>query len=136
MARKTATVVEPDERDQEFEALEVIATAIEIPNAGGGLQEALGVDPVTFHHGDEFHIVMRCRVGKVRFDPIPARDDDGKVIEDEIAGLKRVHISKAKSATIVEAELVEDHLAAQEKRIRLAKEDNEGILHLDGTGDL
>lgn len=58
----------------EFEGLPVVQVGVEMPNAAGGLQEAMKFDPVEWHHGDEGYIVLRYTVNKVRFDPITRGD--------------------------------------------------------------
>lgn len=98
----------------DFEGLPVTAAAVEIPSAGGGLRDALRVDPVELHKGETVFIVLRCEVGKVRFDPIEA---------DEPAGAqRRVHVLSTNAATIVDGDTVADALAAQAERIAKANE--------------
>lgn len=97
-----------------FEGLDVVGSSIEIPNAAGGLREALKVDPMELHHGDEFHVTFQCRVRKVRFDPVDKEDLGGPV--------HRVHVADAVIATVVDRELVGPALEAQAARIALAKE--------------
>jgi hypothetical protein len=93
-----------------FEGKQVATVGIEIPGAGGGLHDALEVDPVEFHLGDECSVLLHCRTVKVRFDPI--KDEDT---------LNRVHVMRVVNATIVDPESVRGHLERQRKRIEEAK---------------
>lgn len=102
-----------------FEESDVVAAAIEIPNAGGGFQEAMKFAPVELHHGQKVFVVLECEVRKVRFDPIKASDE-----------LTRVHVLTASAATMVDRDLVITHLDDQQERIRLAREAAEGIQRL------
>jgi hypothetical protein len=102
-----------------FEGRDVVAAAIEIPGAAGGLREAMKFVPGELQHDDEVYVVLHCRVKKVRFDEI--KDDEG---------LTRVHVFDVDSAALVDGGLVRDHLDAQNERIRLAKEQAEGIQRL------
>lgn len=94
----------------DFEGQQVLAAGIEIPGAAGGLREALGVDPVQLHKGDEVFVLLRCTTDKVRFDPVK-----------DTAGLRRVHILAVEEGMLVDGELVAEHLAASRARIAEAK---------------
>lgn len=89
-----------------FEGRKVDAVGIEIRNAAGGLQDAMKVDPEEWHLEDEITVVIRCRVTKIRHDPL--KDTDG---------LRRVHILTAEEATVIEDDLVADALDEQKRRI-------------------
>jgi hypothetical protein len=110
----------------DFEGLPVTAAAVEIPNAGGGLRDALKVDPVELHSGETVHVVLRCEVGKVRFDPIE---------RDEPAGApRRVHVLTTITAAIVGGgDTVGDALDAQSERIAAAGQ-LDGQLTMDEGG--
>lgn len=97
-----------------FEGLAVVGCSIELPSAAGGLREALRVDPVEFHHGDEFHVTFKCKVRKVRFDPVDKDEPD--------SDQHRVHVADVVQATLVDEELVRDALSSQADRIAQAKE--------------
>lgn len=98
-----------------FEGKQVLASAIEIPNAAGGLREAMKIDPNEFHHGDKRYVVLEIDCAKVRFDPIPNTE-----------ALTRVHVFNAAAATFVDADLVVEHLEKQKARIALAKDEESG----------
>jgi hypothetical protein len=106
----------------QFEGMDVRRASIEIPNAAGGLRDAMKIDPQEFHQGEEIYIVLKCVVQKVRFEPIDKADPSG----DQ----NRVHVFNAEEATFADAELVADHVAAQTERIARAKEQAEGISRL------
>lgn len=112
-----------------FEDKEVASVGVEIPNAAGGLQDAMKFDPVELHHGDEGYLVLHWSVAKVRFDPIPKTE-----------ALRRVHVFHAEDAALIDADLVAEHLAKQRERIetekaRLAreKEREQGVETLPGA---
>jgi hypothetical protein len=105
-----------------FEGLPVTSAGVEIPSAGGGLRDALRVDPVELHKGETVFVVLQCEVGKVRFDPVD---------RDEPAGpQRRVHVLGTTAATIVDRELVASALDAQAERIAKASE-VDGQLSID-----
>ena len=106
----------------EFEGLPVEEVGVEMPNAAGGLQEAMKFDPVEWHHGDEHFIVLRCQVKKVRHDPIE---------KDDFAGpQRRVHILHVDSAAPIEAKHVQKTLNAYQERIQKKKEQAAGVERL------
>jgi hypothetical protein len=89
-----------------FEGQEVISAGIEIPRAGGGLHDALRIDPRELHLGDVVHVVMRLTCRKVRFDPVK-----------DTESLTRTHVMDAEAATFVDADLVEQQLAIQRRQL-------------------
>jgi len=105
-----------------FENRDVASIAIIVRNTGDGLSEAVAVDPVELHVGDEVTVAMRCVVEKIRFDPI--KDTDA---------LRRVQILKAGEATFLESETVNSALDEQLQRIEASK----GVqrLPLDGEDE-
>lgn len=112
---------------QPFENKPVVKAAIEIPGAAGGLQEAMKFDPVELHQGEEVHVVLRCTVAKVRFEPIDKEEPSG--------AQSRVQILRAEEATLVDGDVVEEHLTIQRLRIQKAKDDAAGIQGLPFHGD-
>lgn len=107
-----------------FEGHDVLRAAIEIPNAAGGLREAMKFEPREFAHDEEVTLVLKCRVKKVRFDPIK-----------DTEALARIHVLDAIEATFIEDEAVEAALAAQRARIEEAKRLNAGTPNLDDHVD-
>lgn len=98
---------------------------IEMPNAAGGLQEAMKFAPMELHHGDEGYIVFHYKVSKVRFDPTS---------KDAVEPLRRVHVLHTDEAAPIDAEYVEQSLAEYRDRIRKAKDEAVGTMSL-GLGD-
>lgn len=98
-----------------FEGKQVLAAGIEIPNAAGGLQDALKIDPEEFHHGEKRYVVLEIDCAKIRFDPIPKTN-----------ALTRVHVFSAVGAVFVDEDLVAEHLAKQKARLALAKDEASG----------
>lgn len=92
-----------------FEGREVSSAGLEIRNAAGGLNAAMKVDPEEWHHEDEVTVVMRCKVAKIRHDPI--KDTDA---------LRRVHVLDASEATVIDDSIVAEALEEQAKRIEIA----------------
>lgn len=96
----------------QFEGAEVAGVGIEIPSAAGGLRDALKIDPLVMHRGEERLVLLRCTVGKIRFDPV--KDTDG---------VTRVHVLDTSEATIVDGEVFEQALVAQREKIEQARQD-------------
>jgi len=93
----------------EFEDHFVVSSGIRIHRAGDGLSDAMEIAPVELHHGDTVHIVLRCRVTRVAYEPV--KDSDTELV--------RVHTLKAVTGTIVDEKLVhkvlEEHRQAVDK---------------------
>lgn len=94
-----------------FEGRQVVGVGIEIPGAGGGLRDALTIDPQEFHYDDTVFVVVEGKVGKLRFDPV--KDAGGAV--------RRIHVLDVVGAVIAERATVEELLEAQAKRIEEAR---------------
>jgi hypothetical protein len=113
-------VIEPPDADLDghalttFEGRPVVQSAIEIPGAGGGLRDALSVEPREWHKGQRVVVVLDTTVDKIRFDSLKEQGED--LGED-----RRVHVLSVDQATIVSPELVEAHLSAQAAKIAQAK---------------
>lgn len=122
----TATETKPLEP---FEGLDVVAAKIEIADAAGGLREALAVDPVELHFGDEVHIVLHCRVKKVRFDPVDAKTAK-RAGED---ALVRVHVFETIEAAFIDADQVAEHVRENVDRVRREVERLAGVQRLDDS---
>jgi hypothetical protein len=108
----------------EHEGDKVLSVGIEIPGAAGGLREALKIDPVVKHRGDEVLVLIRAKVGKLRYDPVK-----------DTNGVRRVHVLDVDSAALVEGEVFEHALDEMAERIKLAVEAAQGIKRLDFGGD-
>lgn len=105
----------------DFEGREVVAVGVEMPNASGGLQKALDIDPEELHHGEKGHIVLAFTVQKVRFDPMSKNSTDV---------LRRVHVFHVDEAAFIDSELVSEVLDEQRERIRKAEEEATGQTNL------
>lgn len=93
-----------------FEGLDVLNAGLEIRNAAGGLNESMKVDPETWHKDEEITVVMRCKVDKIRFDPVKDLD-----------GWRRVHILSATEAAVIDDSIVAEVIDEQARRIEEAK---------------
>lgn len=114
----------------DFDGRQVMKSTIAITNAGDGLSDAMKVDPQEWHHGDTAYVLLECEVAKVRHDPFDTKDLMGPLV--------RVHVFKAGTATIVSGdvlELAKAQLAEQAERIKLAKEQEEGVQRLSFGDD-
>lgn len=89
---------------EQYEDRDVISTGIAVRNTGHGLEEAMKTEPVVLHHAETVYVVMECQVEKIRYDEIPETD-----------ALTRVQMLKAGTATILDAQVVKDAIAAQAK---------------------
>lgn len=112
-----------------FEGLPVIQSKIEIPNAAGGLREAMKIEPRAWHKGDTAFVLMETVVGKVRFDP---------VTDDDLGPQARVHILHAVAGTVLAPDVAKTWIDEQKDRILKAREEALGIqqvaeLNADGS---
>lgn len=113
MAKDQQLVTPIDKLDKlsAFEGRQVLGVGVEIPGAGGGLRDALTIDPQEFHYGETVFVVIEGKVGKLRFDPVREAGE----------AVRRVHVLDVKAATIAERETVERLLDEQAKRIEEAR---------------
>lgn len=95
-----------------FEGADVLGVGIEIPSAAGGLRDALKIDPLVMHRGEERLVLLRTTVGKIRFDPVK-----------DTKGVTRVHVLDTSEAVIVDGEVYEQALVAQREKIEQARQD-------------
>jgi hypothetical protein len=108
----------------ELDGITVLSTGIEVPNAGGGLNKAMAIEPLIITHEDgKTYIALEVDLRKVRFEPIT--DDD-----DELIGYRRVHVMHATGAAIVDGETVKSGIDEMNKRIELAEEAKVGTQRL------
>lgn len=113
-----------------FEGNIVAGTVISVEKAGAGLTAALEIEPEELAIGDVVHVVLRTVVGPVSFEPI--KGTTGVV--------QRKHKLLTEVATIVDGDLVETTLTAQEEKIEAErlrkvreKEAEKGVQRVPGT---
>ena len=114
---------------KKFENRKVVGTSIIVTNAGDGLSEALKGEPRELHHGQAVVLVMDATVAKVRHDP--SKDDETDLV--------RVHILRAGTATIVDADQagdIEALLADQKEKNALRREAEDGVQRLPVEDEL
>lgn len=104
-----------------FEGSPVVAAAMEIRNAAGGLNEALGIEPQVFNIGDETFALLKVQCKAVEHQPI----------QKDSTFLKRVHVFTATDATTMDAAEAEPLIAAQRDRIQRARDAVAGQQRLD-----
>jgi hypothetical protein len=112
----------------EFEGCGVIKVGVEVRNAGGGLNDALDVDPVLLNIGDTAFVAMRVDVVAIDHKPVKGEEDK----------LMRVHVMRCTDATIIEADVVSEAVNAQRDRIQKERERREGTQRMfegNGTGE-
>jgi hypothetical protein len=109
-----------------FEGREVAASRITVPNIGGGLNDALDVQPIVIRHGQEGFGIFRWKCRDV--DHVPFKKGDTMV-------LARHHVIPAESVMIVQedadVDAVRVMLAAHEERVRRELESMEGQRSLE-----
>lgn len=103
-----------------FEGRDVLQATVAVTNAGDGLSKALGVDPDQLALGEAVYVVLECEVAKITHSPIK-----------DTHGVTRIHTLRAGSATLVDEELVRQHLDEQQRRI----EESQGVHRLGFAGD-
>lgn len=101
-----------------FDGTPVVRATIQITKAGDGLSEAMKVEPRELHLDDEVYVVLKTTVSRVLFKPLE---------KDDASLLVRVHTLEAGDATIVDADLVAEAIAQTAEKIRVAKEEEEGV---------
>lgn len=102
----------PDSILTPYRGQPVTAAGIAIPNAAGGLQAALAVDPVELEIGSIVHVVLQCEVRPPQYDPIDKDNNRGP--------LRLVNRLHALEGTFVDAAIVKAHLDEQRERIQRA----------------
>lgn len=111
-----------------FEGHSVTQAGIEIPNAAGGLREAMKIQPEAIKQGERRYVVLEVVCQKVRHEPIDRERPAG----DQA----RVHVLMAEAATFVDHDLVREQLDKQKARIALAKDDASGQQRIGHEADL
>lgn len=114
-----------------FEGREVRSASVAITGAGDGLSKELRIQPEALRIGQEVFYVLKGTVAHVDHKPI---EKDGK-------DLDRKHTVRTDEITRVDADAVEEFLAAARARIaeadeaeRIAEEEAQGIQRLP-TGE-
>lgn len=95
---------------------EVLAVSLAIRNTGDGLSDAMMIDPVELHHGDNVDILVRGRVIDVQSPEIK-----------DTNGVNRKHIVRAFEGIIVSSDIAEPMLADQRARVKKRREEEAGI---------
>lgn len=101
-----------------FEGHAVRRAGIEIPNAAGGLREAMKISPEAIKQGERRYVVLEVVCQKVRHEPIDSEAPAG----DQA----RIHVLMAEAATFVDEDLVREQLDKQKARIALHKDEESG----------
>lgn len=120
-----------------YDGRPIIMASITIPNAGGGLHDALSLDPVLLHTGDEVDVLLRCTVGKHTHDPITHKGED-------TGNFNLVYTLHADKGTILSDESIGDkaftklsaRLEKAELERRKAAEAATGQQAIEGTDEL
>lgn len=94
-----------------FEGKKVVEVRMTVTKTGDGLSDAMHVDPIKLHHGDEVYVVIKGVVVNIQHPEVK----DG-------SGLARLHVVRAVEAVVVDADLAEPQLAEQRDRIAAAVE--------------
>lgn len=111
---------------EKFDGRNVIGTTIAITNAGDGLSKAMETEPQIFHHQETVYVVIECEVAKVSHVLADPGDEQNR-------DLRRLHVLRAGTATIVDAEQVIEVIAAQAEKNKLAEDAKKGIQRIPGT---
>lgn len=108
-----------------FEGADVISATVRVTNAGDGLSEALGIDPVEYHQGDTVYVLLETAVSRVSYEPVKA----------DSPFLKRVHTLKADTGTIVDAHFAVEAIEMQKAINQRARDEAAGQGRLDDDAD-
>lgn len=100
-----------------YEGATVVATGVEVTNAGDGLSKAMAVDPVKIGLRERGYIVLEYECVRHKFEPV----------KDAPSQRVRIHVLRAETATFVDDDMVAE--AIEKQRIRL--EEADGIRRLD-----
>lgn len=103
-----------------FEGKQVLGSGVKC-NLGGGLKEALTIDPVKLQLGERMYLVIEAEVVDVQHPKV--KDTDG---------VRRNHVLQVKAAAVTDRDAVEKLLEEQQLRIEEAK----GIQRLQFTDEL
>lgn len=113
-----------------FEGTEVASVGLKIAGAGTGLSDALRVAPAQYAQGERLNLLLVVEVDKITYEQHDARDDDDH-------RLRRVHVIKPETATILADDVVADALQAHRDALKqldgqrqLGDEDDENVTPL------
>lgn len=118
----------PDKKPKalpKFEGRQVLASRITVPGMGGGLNDALDVEPIALKHGQSGFAVFQWEVRDV--DHVPLK-------KGESAILARHHVLTASRVMIVDDEqsgLIEEWLNQRDLEVRRAKDSMAGQEELE-----
>lgn len=134
MAQSAATVTQIRGGLTPFEGREVVGSQIEIPDAAGGLREALDVEKIELAQGSKVYVLLECDVEDIKFPPIMEKDKEtGQRIDT--GQDTRVHKLRTKLATIVDAQFATEHIEKQRDRNKRARDARANIRSLDDAAD-
>lgn len=109
---------------KKYDGKDVTRQAMSLRKTGDGLSQALAIDPLSVHIGDEITLVVRGEVASVQY------KQDQKGTSD----LTEVIIVNGGTITVADdIEVIDALLAAQAEKNTLAKEKAEGIQRIPGT---
>ncbi len=94
-----------------YKGRDVLRTSISIRNAGDGLSAAMKIDPIELEIDDRVFVVLECVV---------THHDHGPIKDTDCLELKQV--LRAEAATLVDEDVVRQHLDDQAMRIERAKD--------------
>lgn len=125
-----AGAMAPTENLPAFDGRPVVRTTLKVTKAGDGLSPALQLDPQVFRIGQRVTLILDGVISDV--DHRVAKGYDAT--EDD-APLQRLHTFETESAMVIDRGAVADALDAQAEKIRLAREQAEGIQRLPAPGE-
>lgn len=106
------------------EGYKVDKTGLKVLNLGDGLSDAMDIEPVVLHAGQEVYIIVRAIKTKDSFDYTFNGDDD-------VSSVRLVQTVKAKAAVITDDDVARQAIARMEKKIAAAQHPGQGELPLD-----
>lgn len=109
----------------EFEGHEIVHAAMKITKTGDGLSEALQLEPVALHIGDEFCAVLRGVIVDVQHPRFKSTDaDESRVI--------RKHVGETREITLVDEADVQGALNQAAERLATLRDEAAGREPLPG----
>lgn len=110
---------------QQFEGTDVARSSVKITKAGDGLSDALKVDPIVLHRGDEVYFVLR---GKVRYVAFPPEKKDSVTV-------MRQHVIDTEDIAIVDEAEVAKLLEANRDRVQRGLDSLSGQMKIGDPED-